>query len=590
MRWTRTLIPTLREDPSDAEIISHKLMLRAGFIRKLAGGTYTYLPLGLRSLLKAIAIVREEMNRAGAVEIQMPILQPTELWEESGRLTAFGDLMCKMKDRTGRVNVLGPTHEEVVTHVVRGEVNSYKQLPITLYQIQTKFRDEIRPRFGVIRSREFLMKDAYSFDTGVEGLNRSYQAQYDAYGRIFDRAGLLYTIVEADTGLMGGDMSHEFMVPSPNGEDRLVHCPSCRYAANVETAKGTAVRADGSERKPTEAAALAKVSTPNVRTIDQVSAFLKVRPDELLKTLIYLVDGKPTALLLRGDHEVNDTKLVRAFGGARVEMAGPEAVRAATGAPVGFAGPVGLKIPVVADEATKGWANWATGANEADAHFTGVNEGRDYAPGRYADLRLVAAGDACGKCGKPGLALSQGIEVGHVFKLGTKYSEKMKALHLDEHGKQQPAVMGCYGIGVNRILAAAIETSYDANGIVWPMAIAPYPVLLVSLNMKDDKVRAESERLHGALEAAGVEVLWDDRDLAPGAKFKDADLIGIPVRATVGGKGLAAGIVEVKHRNRKEFESVPLPDAVEGVKRAIAAYDHRRGGVAPPPAPAPTKV
>jgi prolyl-tRNA synthetase len=571
MRWSRTFIPTLREDPAEAETASHRLMIRAGLVRKLASGTYSYLPLGWRSLLKVVAIVREEMDRAGALEVLLPILQPVELWQESGRAGAFGPLMCRFTDRAGRENVLGPTHEEVITDLVRQHVTSHKQLPLTFYQIGTKFRDEIRPRFGVIRSREFIMKDAYSFDADAEGMGRSYQAQYDAYVRIFTRSGLRPAIVEADTGLMGGDVSHEFMIPSPSGEDQMVNCAKCGYAANKEKME---CRAPAFEPAPPEP--LREVGTPGAHTIEQVSALLKVPPARLIKTLIFVADGKPAAVLVRGDHEANPLKLARVLQAGRIDLADDATIQKVTGGPVGFSGPVGLKgVRIVADAAVAGpagaIANAVTGANRKDAHLAGVNAGRDYPVPESADVRYAVPGDPCPRCGAA-VAFTNGVEVGHVFKLGTKYSQKLGALFQDEAGQRKPAVMGCYGIGVNRILAAALETSHDEFGIRWPLSIAPYQVLLVSVNVKDDRIRELSEKLYRDLAAAGHEVLWDDRDLAPGVKFKDADLVGIPIRVTVGKRTLESGTADLKLRTEKDQQAAPLAGILDAVAAAKARY------------------
>ncbi|OHB70384.1 MAG: proline--tRNA ligase [Planctomycetes bacterium RBG_16_43_13] len=562
MRWTRTFIPTLRDDPAEAETISQRLMMRAGLIRKLTSGVYSYLPLGFTVLNKVINVVREEMNRAGAQEILMPVLQPSELWQETGRLDAFGDLMCKFKDRFGRVNILGPTHEEVVTNIVRNEINSYRQLPFTLYQIQVKFRDEIRPRFGVIRSREFLMKDAYSFDVDAAGMGKSYDAMYDAYCRIFSRCGLKYTAVEADTGLIGGDVSHEFMVPSPSGEDQMVKCEKCGYAANKEKAECVVVEQRTDERH----LPIKDVATPNCITVDDVAKCLKVKPSLILKTLIYKADKEYLAVLVRGDIEVNINKLVRATGLPHLELADGKDVEKVTGAPFGSCGPVGLKVKNIADNSVKDMVNFIVGANKRDYHTINVNLGRDFDADIFADIRYAVAGDPCPKCGSP-IEFSNGIEVGHVFKLGTKYSEKMKALYQDESGATHPMQMGCYGIGVNRIIAAAIENSNDENGIIWPPEIAPYKAVIVSINPKDKKVADTSENIHNILVDAGIETLWDDRDLTAGVKFKDADLVGIPIRLTIGAKTLENGTVDIKLRNRKEQKSVKISSILEEVEK-----------------------
>jgi len=557
MRWTQTLIPTLKEVPSDAELRSHRLMLRAGLIRKLTAGAYSYLPLGWRALRKAAEIVRDEMDRAGAVEVHMPVLQPQELWDESGRMDDFGPLLMKFRDQHNKVNILGPTHEEVVTDIVRNTVSSYKQLPLTLYQIQVKFRDEIRPRFGVLRSREFLMKDAYSFDRDAEALDASYQAQYDAYERIFARCGLTYVAVEAESGPIGGSASSEFMVPSEAGEDLIVSCSSCEYAANMEKA---AAKAPEAPADPAPQRKMTQVDTPDQRTIDDVAAFLGVRPSDLIKTMVYVCGGKPLVVCVRGDHDVNENKVARVAGGP-VELADEDTIQRVTGAPVGFAGPQGLSrdVPLYVDHAVSIMAGAVAGANAADAHVTGVNPGRDFPLDHLCDLRYVVAGDGCPHCGAD-LAISHGIEVGHVFKLGTKYSDALGAAYLDENGASHAMVMGCYGIGVNRIIASAIETLADDAGIVWPMSLAPYQVLLTPIRAKGEEMAA-AETLYRELTDAGVEVLLDDRDARAGVKFNDADLVGIPIRVNVGARGLAEGIVEVRDRATGEVAKVPLGDA-----------------------------
>ncbi|MBI3269280.1 MAG: proline--tRNA ligase [Planctomycetes bacterium] len=571
MRWSHTWIPTLREDPQDADVPSQKLMIRAGLIRKLAAGTFTYLPLGLRALRNAERIVREEMDRAGALEMLMPVLQPADLWKESGRFDGFGDLMCKFTDRNGHVNVLGPTHEEVVTHHVRSEITSYRQLPVTLYQIQTKFRDEIRPRFGVIRSREFLMKDGYSFDVSWEGLNKSYQAMYDAYQRIFSRAGLKFCIVEADSGLMGGDVSHEFMALAEIGEDVLVRCDKCGYGANREKAESRTPEKRWDIVHAPTFVPLQEVETPNVTTVDAVAKFLGIPPLRLVKTLIYKVKGEPVAVLVRGDHEANPTKLAHHFGTTEIALADAATIEKVTGGAMGFSGPVGLKIKKIADHALTSATNCVTGANKKDTHLINVNLDRDFTVDGFADLRFAMTGDSCPKC-EGTLSLSHGIEVGHTFKLGTKYSEGMGAKFLNEKGELHPSIMGCYGIGVNRIVAAAIENSHDKDGILWPPALAPYPVHLVSVNPKDAKVAEASQRLLDQLAAAGLEALWDDRDAQAGVKFKDADLLGLPVRLTLGGRGVEAGTVDLKPRNQPAQRAVRMDDAVGEVKKALAEY------------------
>jgi len=565
MRWTRSLITTLRDDPQEAEIDSHKLMLRAGLIRKLSGGLYTFLPLGLRALHKVERIVREEMDRAGALEILMPALQPTELWEQSGRLTAMGPNMFRLKDRQERAMALGPTHEEVVTDLIAREINSYRQLPCTVYQIQTKFRDEIRPRFGLMRAKEFIMKDAYSFDVSLEAADASYQAMYDAYVRIFARCGLRTKPVEADTGDIGGKWSHEFMVMAESGEDGIIECSACSYAANQERAE----RQTPAVPAAVPCAAVAEVATPNARTIDQVAAFLKCQPSQLIKTLIYVADGKPVVVLVAGDRDVNEHKFKRALGAKRVELASDEVVNKVTGAPVGFAGPVGLALPIYADFGLRGATDRFTGGNKIDAHIAHVDLARDAKVTDYLDLTIVSAGDACPHCGQP-LRLMRGIEVGHVFKLGTKYSEIFQAKYLSEKGQAETMVMGCYGIGVTRTLQAVIEQSHDANGIIWPVSVAPYTVALLLLDPKDAAVRAAADKLAEELEARGIDVLLDDRDERPGVKFKDADLVGSPFRVVVGAKSLARGGVEVKLRTSKDFQMMAPEQAAEFIAQQVA--------------------
>ena len=555
MRWSRSLIATLRDDPQEAEIVSHKLMVRAGLIRKLSGGLYTFMPLGLRALHKVSQIIREEMDRAGAQEILMPALQPAELWERSGRLATMGPGMFRLKDRAERLMALGPTHEEVVTELLAGEVNSYRQLPCTVYQIQTKFRDEIRPRFGLMRAKEFIMKDAYSFDTSFEAADASYQAMYDAYVRIFTRCGLDARPVEADTGDIGGKWSHEFMVLADSGEDGIVDCPACGYAANQERAERAAVPAAAATCAP-----LAEVATPNARTIDDLVAFFTCDADRFIKTLIYLVDGKPVAVLVPGNRDLNEHKFKRLLGARKVELADEATIQKVTGAPVGFAGPVGLKIPAYADQGLKGASDRITGANKADTHLIHVDLARDAAVTAFEDLVVVGAGDACPRCGKV-LQLKRGIEVGHVFKLGTKYTESFEAKYLNDKGQSELMVMGCYGIGVTRTLQAVIEQSHDANGIIWPVSVAPFTVTLLLLDPKDPAVCAVVDKLEKELLEQGVDVLVDDREERPGVKFKDADLIGCPIRVVAGAKGLAKGGVEIKLRTSKDFDLVPVESA-----------------------------
>ncbi|TRO79193.1 proline--tRNA ligase [Trichloromonas acetexigens] len=565
MRYSQYLLNTLKETPADAEVVSHQLMMRAGMIRKIAAGIYSYLPLGLRSIRKVEQIIREEMNRAGAIELLMPMVVPAELWQESTRWEQYGKELLRFKDRKEADFCLGPTHEEVITDIVRREVRSYRQLPLNLYQVQSKFRDEIRPRFGLMRGREFIMKDAYSFDVDEAGADVAYDKMYQAYRRIFERCGLRFRAVEADTGNIGGSSSHEFMVLADSGEDAIVSCDSCEYAANVEKAE----LRDAGATAPAPTEALSKVATPNQRTIEEVAAFLKVEPARLIKTLILRTDGGETAtVLLRGDRELNDIKLCRLLCCNEVELADEETVRRVTGAPSGFAGPVGLKGRIFADFEVRAMADAVTGANEADAHYTGVTCGRDFTVETFADLREAVAGDPCPRCaGK--LEVWRGIEVGHVFKLGTKYSQALGATFLDAQGQEQVIFMGCYGIGVGRTVAAAIEQNNDANGIIFPMPIAPFQVIVTMVNPNDAEVCAAAEKLYADLLERGVEVLLDDRDERPGSKFKDADLLGIPLRVTVGARGLKDGALEVQERRSGTREMVPLAEVAEVVAARV---------------------
>jgi prolyl-tRNA synthetase len=566
VRLSKFLIPTLKEAPAEAEVPSHILMVRGGYLRKVAAGIYSFLPLGWRVVQKIMRIIREEMNRAGAQEVFLPAVIPAELWQESGRWDQYGAQLLRLKDRKGGDFVIGPTHEEVIVDLVRGDVRSYRQLPLNLYQIQTKFRDELRPRAGLMRGREFIMKDAYSFHTGEEDAQNEYTNMYDAYGRIFSRCGLAFRAVEADTGAIGGSRSHEFQVLAETGEDALVACDSCSYAANVEEAR---VRSEARPAAAAPAAALEKVATPGQRTIEEVTAFLKVPPTALAKTLIYLADGKPVAVLVRGDHTVNEIKLRSALGAKEVVMATDRAVEEVTGAPVGFAGPVGLRIPIHCDLEVAAMAEIVCGANAADAHYLHAAAGRDFKPTATGDYRQAAPGDRCPRCDKGRFVGYRGIEVGHVFFLGTKYSEPMKCNFLAADGKEKPMVMGCYGIGVTRIAAAAIEQNHDADGIVWPVPIAPFEVNLLALQPGDPEVQKACERLEGELAGAGLEVLYDDRDERPGVKFKDADLIGIPYRIAVGKKGIAEGVAEVKARRAAEVVKVKLDEAVAHVRERV---------------------
>lgn len=568
MLYSRYFIPTVKETPSDAEVVSHQLMLRAGMIRKLAAGIYNYLPLGLRSIRKFESIVREEMNRAGAIEMLMPAVQPAELWQESGRWSFYGKELLRFKDRKDGEFCMGPTHEEVITDMVRREIKSYRQMPVNFYQIQTKFRDEIRPRFGLMRGREFIMKDAYSFDVDSAAADCSYELMFNAYMRIFERCGLNFRAVEADTGSIGGSSSHEFMVLADSGEDAIVSCDACRYAANVEKA----------ESRPFDTLAvgeqlpLQKTATPEMKTIVDVAHFLGLNTERTIKTLIYSSDnGEHVMALLRGDHELNEIKLKNCLGWDEIQMATEEDILAITGSPVGFLGPMGLlsKIRVIADLAVKSMANTVIGANEKDMHYTNANPGRDFTPDCFADLRNVEAGDRCPRCEHGKLEVWRGIEVGHVFKLGTKYSQSLNATYLDADGKEQVIFMGCYGIGIGRTVAAAIEQNHDENGIIFPIPIAPFHCSVVALNTKDKGVMAAAEEIYFTLEKLGLDVLFDDRDERPGVKFKDNDLIGIPLRIVVGSKGLAEGKVEVKVRASGDMLLLPPDEAVELIRKMV---------------------
>jgi prolyl-tRNA synthetase len=566
MRLSKLFVPTLREDPADAEVVSHRLMLRAGMIRKLSAGIYDYLPLGLKVLRNIEAIIREEMVRAGAQEVLLPAMQPAELWEETGRWGLYGKELIRLKDRHDRSFCLGPTHEEVVTDLIRREVKSYRQLPINLFQIQTKFRDEIRPRFGLMRGREFIMKDAYSFDGDEEGAGDSFKRMYDAYHAIFNRCGLNFRAVEADTGLIGGLSSHEFMVLADTGEEGIASCTSCQYAANVEQAE--VKFPGGHSADAARKAKLEKVSTPDQKSVEEVSAFLKVPADRLVKTLLVRVGQKVVAVLIRGDHELNEIKLKKLLGTADVQLADSAAVERATGAPSGFSGPVGLKgVEVLADHAVAGVVNMVVGANEKDAHWVNANLDRDFKVDRFADLRNAKADDPCPRCGAP-ISIFRGIEVGHVFMLGTKYSQSMKAVFLDPQGEERPLIMGCYGIGVSRIMAAAVEQNHDEKGIRWPLPIAPFAVEIIPVQDQSERVMITAELIYGSLLKAGVAVLIEDRSERAGVKFNDADLIGIPYQVIIGEKNLRDGFVELKERSsgeRKQISAEKIIDDVLGL-------------------------
>ena len=570
MRYSQYFLPTLKETPGDAEVVSHQLMSRAGMIRKVAAGIYDYLPLGLRVIRKVENIVREEMNKAGAIEILMPAVCPADLWEQSGRWQQYGKELLRLKDRKETEFCIGPTHEEVVTEIVRGTVNSYRQLPVNLYQIQTKFRDEVRPRFGLMRGREFIMKDAYSFDATDEGANASYEKMRKAYCRIFERCGLKYRMVEADSGAIGGSFSHEFMVLADTGEDVVISCESCEYSANIEKA----VVIDKGEMSQAPMNEVERVVTKGAHSVADVSVMLDLKPSQIVKTMLVIVDDEPVAVLIRGDHEMNEAKVKNLLGASVVELATPEQIAKATGGPVGFSGPIGLKVSLYADNAVKYMRNMGVGGNEKDIHLEGVNLERDFQVKQFADLRNAADGDTCPHCGGR-YSNTRGIEVGHIFKLGTKYSEAMKATFLDADGVAKEIIMGCYGIGIGRTAAAAIEQNHDENGIIWPMPLAPFQVIVTMLNPNDEDVFAAGEKLYQDLLAEGIEVLLDDRDERPGSKFKDADLLGIPLRVNVGARGLKEQSFELQERRAGERVMLPIEGAAqkvaEQVRTALAA-------------------
>jgi len=560
VKLSKALICTLREVPAEAEIKSHQLMLRAGMMRKMASGVYNYMPVGIKVLKNIENIVREEMDNAGAQEFLASALLPSELWKESGRWDAMGEEMFRLKDRNEREFCLGPTHEEVFTDIARNEIRSYKQLPVNLYQIQTKYRDERRPRFGVMRSREFVMKDAYSFDKDFGGLDQSYNKMYDAYHKIFERCDLACKCVEADSGAMGGSGSAEFMVKSEIGEDEVVFCNSCSFAANMEKAPSTAEMSEAEDMK-----GLNKIETPNVRTIEELVAFFNTTAKKFAKTLIYKADDKVVAVMVRGDREVNETKVKNAAGGAvEFEMADAETVYAATSAKVGFAGPMGIKVDMLlVDIEITEMYNFIVGANETGFHYENVNYSRDF-EGIVGDFRNVTEGDVCPRCGSE-ISIARGIEVGHIFKLGTKYSESMGANFIDENGDAKPLIMGCYGIGINRTMATIIEQHNDENGIIWPLSVAPYKVIVVPVAIKDEEQMKVAEKLYNELRTLGIDVVMDDRDERAGVKFKDADLIGIPMRVTVG-KKINEGKVEFKLRNSSDIEVIDIDTVVNRVK------------------------
>jgi prolyl-tRNA synthetase len=566
MRQSKLWIPTLREAPSDAEAKSHSFMLRAGLIRQLAAGIYTYLPLGWRVLNKITQIVREEMDHIETQELLMPAMQPAELWQESGRYAIYGDELVRFRDRHDREFALGPTHEEVITTLIRNEINSYRQLPLNVYQIQTKFRDERRPRFGLLRGREFLMKDAYSFDISWEGLDVTYWRMHEAYCRIFDRVGLNYRSVEADAGAIGGSgETHEFMALADIGEDTIISCVNCVYAANLEKAE---FFLQVQTQELAQSTAYEKIHTPNTSTIDQLVHSLGLTAVSFIKTIIFVADGEPIAVLVRGDHEVNETKVKNYLGAEEIELADADIVLKVTGAPVGFAGPINLTIPLLVDREVASMTAGIAGANELDFHLLNIRPARDFSIEAVADLRNAKHGDVCPRC-KSSLLFSRGIEIGHVFKLGTKYSEKLGAAFLDHTGKEQVMIMGCYGIGVSRLLSAVVEQNNDSDGIIWPLSIAPYQVHLIPVSVKDSLQMELCEKLYSQLISAGIEVLIDDRDERPGVKFKDADLIGIPIQVTVG-KQAGEGLVEYKERrNPAEKVALSLDEAIFRIKELV---------------------
>lgn len=574
MRYSEMFLPTVREVPSDAEVISHQLMIRAGMIRKLTSGIYSYLPLGYRVIRKLEKIIREEMDKAGAQEVHLSMVQPAELWQESGRWEHYGKELLRFRDRHDHEYCLGPTHEEVITALVRNEIKTYRQLPRNLYQIQTKFRDEVRPRFGVMRCREFGMKDAYSFDADDEGAEKSYQKMFEAYHNIFRRCGLRFRSVEADTGSIGGKYSHEFMVMAESGEDALVFCQKCSYAANLEKAEVVPPK----KRESSESRWLPKeeIHTPDVRTIEEVGSFLNVVPQNIVKTLIYLADGKPCAVLIRGDLEINEIKLKNHLNVSELELASDEMIQQTTGAPRGFAGPLNVKIPLLMDYSLMPMVNFVTGANKRDYHLKNVNLGRDLPAGPFADLRVVTREDSCPRCGGE-LQFARGIEVGHVFKLGTKYSKAMKAVFLDKDGQEKNMIMGCYGIGIGRTVAACIEQNNDAEGIIWPMPLAPFQVIIIPVNINEREIMETAENIYRSLTQIGAETILDDRDERAGVKFKDADLIGIPLRITVGKKNLVQGNVELKIRKTAETLLCSIENVSELVQGIIAKEMNANG-------------
>lgn len=575
MRVTRMLIPTLREVPAEADAISHQLLLRAGMVRRVAAGVYSLLPLGNRVVKKIEKIVREEMERAGGTELLLPIIQPAEVWHESGRWNVYGPELFRLQDRHGRDFCLGPTHEELITTLFRQEIKSYRQLPLLLYQIQNKYRDERRPRFGLLRGREFIMKDLYSFDRDEEGLDISYRKMYEAYTRVFSRCGLVFRVVEADTGAIGGTNSHEFMVLADTGEEELVFCSLCDYAANTEKAP---CRPQGEQEE--EARPLQLVATPAARTVDDLASYLGVDARKILKSLFFDADGEPVVVLVRGDRSVNETKVKNFLLANSLEIADEVEILNRYGVPMGFAGPVGLRekmpVKILGDEEVRALSNAVAGANRVDYHYLNVNPGRDFDVDVYGDFRTAQEGDPCPLCGAP-LQVCRGIEVGHIFKLGTKYSEALKATIIDEKGNEVPVVMGCYGIGITRTMAAAVEQKHDQDGIIWPVAIAPFEVVVMAVNQGDALHARYAEELYREFLQAGIDVIYDDRLERPGVKFKDADLIGYPARVVIGKKMVSEGLLEIKWRETGETVLKKRSEAVEYLRQKLSAMRSREG-------------
>lgn len=567
MRWTDSLIPTLREVSKDAEATSHQLLLKGGFIRKLASGIYSYLPLGLRVLQNVSSIVREEMNRTGALEVLLPSLHPAEIWKQSGRYETLGQDKIAFRNRSNQEYVLGPTHEEVITELAGAYLKTYQALPKILYQIQTKFRDELRPRFGIIRTKEFVMKDAYSFDADEQGLDRSYQLIYETYERIFKRLGLAIDIVGADPGIMGGNVSHEFMVRSPYGEDRIASCSKCRYRASRDIA---ARKLKGQTQAAASSKDMELFETPNLRTIDEITSRFKIKPEQIIKTLLYIVDGKPVAACVRGNREVHEGKIRKLLGAKTIRLANSSEIESLTGAPIGFSGPVGLSnIPILMDEDIVLGTDFVTGANQKDKHFRNVNFNRDFKAHQIADIRYIEEGDLCVECGLP-LLLMTTMEVGHVFKLGTRYTSAFSAVYRAQDGTEKPLIMGCYGLGLNRIVAAIVEQHHDAKGIQWPTPVAPYQIQIVTINQQESQTREAADRLYHELTGLGFSCLYDNRDERVGVKFNDADLIGTPVQLIVSDRNLAKGMFELKIRKTLESGLIPTSELTSKLQSILS--------------------